>query len=135
MQRSAFAVTQAAREAGRAFSTANNAEEGLTRVESERGLALSIPYREAPIGERVLLGLLAEDVLLSKDAPAGLSARNVFPGVVRAVEEKSGVAMVEVDAGDSIYVRLSHGAVRSLGLRAGLSVHLIVKTHSIHRLR
>ncbi len=109
--------------------------EGLTRVETERGLVLSIPYRDAPIGERVLLGLLAEDVLLSKEAPAGLSARNVFPGVVRGIEEQGGVAMVDVDAGDSIYVRLSHGAVRSLRLERGLPVHLIVKTHSIHRLR
>jgi molybdate transport system ATP-binding protein len=110
-------------------------KEGLTRVETEKGLALSIPYREAPMGERVLLGLLAEDVILAKEAPAGLSARNVFPGVVRAVEEQDGVAMVEVDAGNAIHVRISHGAVRSLGLRAGIPVHLIVKTHSIHRLR
>jgi molybdate transport system ATP-binding protein len=112
-------------------------EEGLTRVETGRGLTLFIPYRpyrEAPLGERVLLGLLAEDVLLAKEAPVGLSARNVFAGVIRAIEEQGGVAMVEVDARDPIYVRLSHGAVRSLGLHSGLSVHLIVKTHSIHRL-
>ena len=113
---------------------AHEPEEGLTRVETERGLPLSIPYREAPIGERVLLGLLAEDVLLSKEAPVGLSARNVFGGTIRAIEEQGGVAMVEVDARDSIYVRLSHGAVRSLDLHVGLPVHLIVKTHSIHRL-
>jgi molybdate transport system ATP-binding protein len=110
-------------------------EEGLTRVETGRGLSLAIPYRDGPIGEQLLLGVLAEDVLLSKEAPSGLSARNVFPGILRAVEERGGVAMVEVDASDSIYVRLSHGAVRSLGLRQGLPVHLIVKTHSIHRLR
>jgi len=114
--------------------TAHEPDEGLTRVETERGLPLSIPYREGVLGERVLLGLLAEDVLLSKEAPVGLSARNVFGGVIRAIEEQGGVAMVEVDAKDSIYVRLSHGAVRSLDLRAGLFVHLIVKTHSIHRL-
>jgi molybdate transport system ATP-binding protein len=114
---------------------AHDPEEGLTRVETERGLSLFIPYSSAPsVGEPVLLGLLAEDVLLSKEAPAGLSARNVFRGTVRAIEEQGGVAMMEVDACDSIYVRLSHGAVRSLGLRAGLPVHLIVKTHSIHRL-
>lgn len=122
---------------------AHDPEEGLTRVETERGLSLFIPHssslgglvgREPSIGEPVLLGLLAEDVLLSKEAPTGLSARNIFRGIVRALSEQGGVAMMEVDAGDSIYVRLSHGAVRSLGLRAGLPVHLIVKTHSIHRL-
>ena len=116
---------------------AHEPEEGLTRVETGRGLSLFIPYwpsREVPIGEPILLGLLAEEVLLSKEAPVGLSARNVFGGIIRAIEEEGGVAMVEVDAGDSIYVRLSHGAVRSLDLRSGLPVHLIVKTHSIHRL-
>ena len=112
-------------------------EEGLTEVVTEHGLPLFIPYapyRDAAPGSRVLLGVLAEDVLLSKEAPVGLSARNVFSGLIRAIEELEGVAMVEVDARDSIYVRLSHGAVRALGLRAGLPVHLIVKTHSIHRL-
>jgi molybdate transport system ATP-binding protein len=113
---------------------AHEPEEGLTRVATDRGLTLFVPYEEAPIGERVLLGLLAEDVLLAKDAPAGLSARNIFAGVVRAVEEQGGVAMTEVDARESIFVRLSHGAVRSLALGEGVPVHLIVKTHSIHRL-
>jgi molybdate transport system ATP-binding protein len=113
---------------------AHEPEEGLTRVETGRGLSLFIPYRQAPPGERVVLGLLAEDVLLAKEAPSGLSARNVFAGVIRAIEERGGVAMVEIDAKERIYVRLSHGAVRSLGLGAGSPVHLIVKTHSIHRL-
>jgi molybdate transport system ATP-binding protein len=109
--------------------------EGLTRVETALGLSLSIPFRDAPAGEAVLLGLLAEDVLVSKEEPAGLSARNVFPGVVRSIVEQDGVAMVEVDAKESIFVRISHGAIRSLGLREGAPVHLVVKTHSIHRLR
>lgn len=113
---------------------AHEPDEGLTRVETARGLTLFIPYRPQPPGERVVLGLLAEDVLIAKAAPSGISARNVIEGVVRAVEEKGGVAMVEVDAKDRVYVRLSHGAVRSLGLEAGGPVHLIVKTHSIHRL-
>jgi len=113
---------------------AHEPEEGLTRVVTERGLSLYIPYEEAPIAERVLLGLLAEDVLLAKEAPGGLSARNIFAGRVLAIEEQGGVAMAEVDAKESIFVRLSHGAVRSLALGPGAPVHLIVKTHSIHRL-
>ncbi|MGH9325020.1 MAG: molybdenum ABC transporter ATP-binding protein [Vicinamibacteria bacterium] len=118
---------------------AQEPEEGITRVVTEGGVSLSIPYRPdrpngTPIGERVLLGLLAEDVLLSKDAPSGISARNVLAGVVGAIDEQEGVAMVRVDVGDPIYVRLTHRAVRALELRPGLSVHLIIKTHSIHRM-
>jgi molybdopterin-binding protein len=42
--------------------------------------------------------------------------------------------MVRVDAGEPVYVRLTHRAVEALGLETGSPVHLIVKTHSIHRL-
>ncbi|MBL7625917.1 hypothetical protein I7412_01725 [Frankia sp. CN6] len=57
VQRSAFAVTQAAREAGRAFSTANNAEEGLTRARvaaqlafQDQGVEAAPEVRFAPEG-------------------------------------------------------------------------------------
>jgi molybdate transport system ATP-binding protein len=112
-------------------------EEGVTRVETERRLSLLIPYRShrpESRGERVLLGLFAEDVLLANKAPDGLSARNLLAGRVDTIEEREGVAMVRVDAGEPVYVRLTHRAVEALGLETGSPVHLIVKTHSIHRL-
>lgn len=109
-------------------------EEGLTEAETERGLHLCIPYRAAKAEERVLLGVFAEDILLATRAPEGLSARNVIEGNIEAVEERQGTAMVRVLTPDPIYVRLTHGAVRQLGLSAGQTVQLIIKTHSIHRL-
>jgi molybdate transport system ATP-binding protein len=109
-------------------------EEGVTRVTTDRGLSLFIPFRPAPEGDRVMLGVLAEDILLAKGAPQGLSARNVIAGVVRAIDEREGVAMVRVDAREPIYVRLTRRAVVALDLRDGVAVELIIKTHSIHRL-
>lgn len=112
-------------------------EEGVTRVETEHGLSVLIPYRSQrpeTKGERVLLGMYAEDVLLANRAPEGLSARNLIAGRVGRIEERDGVAMVHVEAGEPIYVRLTHRAVGALGLEVGSAVHLIVKTHSIHRL-
>lgn len=113
---------------------AHEPEEGVTRAETERGLSLFIPHRPGPLGERVILGVLAEDILLSKSAPEGLSARNVLEGVVTAVDEQEGVAMVSVDAREPLYVRLTHRAVAALSLERGRRVHLIIKTHSVHRL-
>lgn len=109
-------------------------EEGLTRVATDRGLSLFIPYRPGVAGERILLGVLAEDILLAKGVPEGLSARNVIAGVVSAIDEQGGVAMVRVDAREPIYVRLTRRAVTVLALRRGVAVELIIKTHSIHRL-
>lgn len=107
-------------------------EEGLTRVRTEAGLELFAPHREVPVGERAFFGVLAEDILLARTAPEGLSARNLVPGTIGAIEEREGVAMVRVDAGDPIYVRLTHRAVAQLELERGQPVLLIIKTHSIH---
>ena len=107
-------------------------EEGLTRVTTEAGLELFAPHREVPVGERALFGVLAEDILLARTAPEGISARNLVPGTIGAIEEREGVAMVRVDAGDPVYVRLTHRAVAQLELEHGQPVLLIIKTHSIH---
>jgi molybdate transport system ATP-binding protein len=112
----------------------HDAEEGVTRVETDRGLSLLIPIGAETTSERVLLGVLAEDVLLSREPPAGLSARNIIPGVIRTIQAEGGVSMVEVEAKESLFARVTGSAVRSLDLQPGSSVHLILKTHSIHRL-
>ncbi len=116
--------------------TAHEPEEGITRVETMGGLALVIPYEahRPDADERALVGLFAEDILVSRQPPVGLSARNVFAGVVEAVDESGGVAMVDVATPEPVYVKLTRRAVSQLGIRVGASVHLIVKTHSIHRL-
>ena len=109
-------------------------EEGLTRVETERGTSLFIPHCQGAAGDRVILGVLAEDILLATKAPEGLSARNILPGTLGAIEERQAVAMVRVDTPDPFYVRLTHRAVTQLRLGVGHPVQLIIKTHSIHRL-
>jgi molybdate transport system ATP-binding protein len=113
---------------------AHEPEEGVTRVETERGLSLSIPIGAERVSDPVLLGVLAEDVLLAREPPAGLSARNVFPGRIHTIQAEGGVSMIEVEARESIFVRLTGSAVRALDLRPGSPVHLIIKTHSIHRI-
>ena len=117
--------------------TAHEPEEGITRVETLGGLALAVPYRPHrpdPKGGRALVGIFAEDVLLARKPPEGFSARNVFAGTVESIDESGGVAMVRVATPEPVYVKLTHRAVVQLGLEARTPVHLIVKTHSIHRL-
>ena len=113
---------------------AQEPEEGITRVETPGGLALAIPHRPDPSGARALVGIFAEDVLLARKPPEGLSARNIFAGNVESIDESGGVAMVCVATPEPVYVKLTHRAVAQLGLEARTPVHLIVKTHSIHRL-
>lgn len=114
--------------------TVQEPEEGITRVQTDDGLALAIPYRPDREGTPLLVGIFAEDVLLALKPPEGLSARNVITGTIDVVEESGGIAMVRVATPDPIYVKLTHRAVEQLGLESGMPVHLIIKTHSVHRL-
>jgi molybdate transport system ATP-binding protein len=110
--------------------------EGITQTESDGGLRLAIPHAPGELGQRTLIGIFAEDIVLSRSPAPELSARNVFDGTVVSLQERSGVAMVVVRVSESerMYVKLTHRALARLGLEAGAPVQMIFKTHSVHRL-
>jgi len=113
---------------------AHEPDEGITRVETPEGLEIAIPHRDAALGSSALAGILAEDILLARKRPEGLSARNILGGTIETIDESEGVAMVRVGTPEPVYVKLTRRAVMQLGLEIGTKVHLIIKTHSIHRL-
>jgi len=64
--------------------------------------------------------------------PHGLSARNVIPATVQRLEQSGRALWVIVRAGDGEFVvELTQDAGRELGLRAGASVYIVAKSHSI----
>ena len=88
---------------------------------------------QAPVGEAVRLRVLAQDVLLSRVRPEGLSAQNILPVTVKAIREGGGPgAAVALDAaGDTLLARITSRAVASLELTAGQQVFAIVKATSV----
>lgn len=109
-------------------------EEGISWTATKAGLKLAVPHQTLPVGDPILLGVFAEDILLARKKPEGLSARNVLEARVDSLEEREGVAMVRVAAPDPLYVKLTHRAAAQLGIESGRPVFLIIKTHSVHRL-
>jgi molybdate transport system ATP-binding protein len=115
--------------------------EGLvTRVNSATGIAelavgsgtLEVSLRDAPVGARVRLQLLARDVILATQPVQGLSVRNALASTVIAIsDDEFGAALVRVDVGGAIVLaRITHGARRALGLRPGDAVWTLVKAVS-----
>jgi len=102
-------------------------------VESARGLRLVLPIA-LPLGERVSLGLRAHDVLLAADPPGRVSARNVLPARVEAVEITGGDALVTLSAGEPLVAKLTAGAAERLALRAGVPVYALVKAQTLRRI-
>lgn len=93
---------------------------------------LEIPLGQAEPGDAVEVAIRAGDILLAREKPQGLSARNVLPGVVESMETQGTMVVVEVNAGARFTVHVTPGAARSLELSKGQAVWLVVKTHSCH---
>jgi len=103
-------------------------EGGTSEVRLEGGAAVTIPHTPDLLpGDRLLLTLDAEDLLLATSPPQGLSARNAVAGEIDEL----------IPVVTSVYVRvgpwiahLTPAAVAELGLTAGIQVWLVAKTHS-----
>jgi molybdate transport system ATP-binding protein len=104
------------------------------RVRTRDGLELQTPWPVNP-GERLRLGVRAEDILIGLDRPGRLSARNVLTGRVDRIAESPDHRLVYVDvAGLCLVAKLTEGAVRELELEAGTAVYLIIKSQALRRI-
>ncbi len=96
------------------------------------GVELETPLVRAEIGSSLQIGIRAGDILLAVTEPVGLSARNILPGELIALEKRDVIVMAKVDCGVEMNVQLTLAARDSLQLKTGHDVWLIVKTHSCH---
>jgi len=107
--------------------------DGVMRVAlTSANCELEIPLGTVPPGAAVQVAIRAGDILLATEAPRALSARNVLPGTLEALEPRGSLVVAQVNAGARFIVHLTPGAVRSLQLAPGLRVWLVLKTHSCH---
>jgi molybdate transport system ATP-binding protein len=115
---------------------AHDAEGGVTAIRLESGARVSAPLAsDRPLGAAVTVAVRSEDVLVSAEPVRGLSARNVFPARVLALERIGPDALLRCalagEPGPPWLARLTPAAVGALGLRPGMAVWLAVKSHSV----
>jgi molybdate transport system ATP-binding protein len=110
---------------------AQEEEFGLSVLRSAAGMWRA-PRVEAPTGARVRARVRARDVMLAVEPLAGVSALNVFAGVVREVAAgEAADALVTVDCGgDRLLARVTRRSVAVLGLAPGRKVYAVVKALS-----
>ncbi len=107
---------------------AHDKEFGLTVCRARSG-QLTVPRIKQPTGTVLRLRVRARDVIVSVEEPKGLSALNVLPGRIVAIEMGAASADITVDcAGDPVVARLTRKSVHELALQPGLPVHLIIKS-------
>lgn len=92
---------------------------------------LKVPLCDRPPGSRVFVGMRANDLILSRSRPEGLSVRNAFEGRITALPEDGGTQLVTIDVGKRIVAEVTREAVQELGLKVGEPVVCLIKTHSV----
>ncbi len=111
-----------------------SSSDGEATIETRTGLRLVVPW-SLERGTALSLGLPAEDILLAREEPRGLSARNVLRAEIVRLETRDTEVLVHLDAGEALVAKLTRGAVQRLGLAPGQAVFAIVKAHALRRVR
>lgn len=106
--------------------------DGLTRLETEAG-PLWLPQVAGPPGGVVRIRIAAQDVILSRDRPVGLSALNILAGTVAALHEGQGPGvLVRLSVGSEfLLARLTRRSAQALELAPGVGVHAVLKSVAV----
>jgi len=105
--------------------------------EEEESVTIRVPATGLGVGEKALCSIASDDLILSLQEPAGLSARNCLPGKVEAIFDSGSRLLSRVailGAGADMIVELTQDAVDDLKLAAGSDVYIIFKTNSVRNL-
>jgi molybdate transport system ATP-binding protein len=103
------------------------------RIAGDGGpVLLETPLVRGGVGSALRVGIRAGDILLATAPPVGLSARNVIPGRIIALEQRDVIVSARVRHRIEMVVHLTLAARDSLQLAPGREVWLVIKTHSCH---
>lgn len=124
------------REIGSSLPAVIEAQEDdeLTRLKAVAG-PIWLPRVDAPPGTAVRLRIMAHDVMIAREKPAGISALNMLLGTVTAVDKGDGPGViVRLDVGGSeILAQLTARSARALALAPGTSCYALVKSMAVAR--
>ncbi len=107
--------------------------DGLASVETAAGV-LQVAGLET-LGAQVRLRIRAEEVMVAVEEPRGLSALNVLPAVIEAVQMGQGPGvMLRLRAGEGVLLaRVTRRSAAALDLVAGRRVWAVLKTSGVAR--
>jgi molybdate transport system ATP-binding protein len=97
------------------------------------GGATILGYRSRDTTPRapLICTVRASDIILAAGRPQGISARNIFPGIVQEIGASGERHVLSVEAGPRWLVEVSRASVEDMGLCPGKPVHLIVKATAV----
>ncbi len=113
---------------------ARHHEDGLTELDAG-GIALFLPRVATAPGTLIRIRIAAQEVILSRQRPEGLSALNILPGQVDSIRAGDGpgaLVALQTPAG-RVLARVTRRSAEALALTQGVACYAIVKTVAIAR--
>jgi molybdate transport system ATP-binding protein len=106
----------------------------LTRLVSRAG-TWRVPRLHAEAGKLLRMRIKARDVMIALEAPEGMSALNIIPGIVSEVGLSDGPAIeIKLDChGEALVARLTRYSAGHLALQPGKTVFAIIKSVAFDR--
>lgn len=104
---------------------------GLTELvlASER---LVVPSIDKPPGESVRIRIDPPDIMLALSRPEGVSANNILPATVVAIEEAGAHADVQLALGQArLIARITRRSLERLALKPGVPVFAVIKSVTV----
>jgi molybdate transport system ATP-binding protein len=104
---------------------------GMTVLSSKAG-EIRVSRLDLAVGASVRLRIRARDVMVATIEPKGLSALNILPGKIAAIEPAEGASVtVKIDCnGAAVMARITRQSRQALELEVGRAVFAVVKTVS-----
>ena len=115
-----------------AATVAAHHEDGLSELDAG-GVPLFLPRVPHAIGQPIRIRIAAQEVVLSRKRPEGLSAQNILPGTIEQIRPGAGpgaIVSLATPAG-RVLARVTQRSARAMGLEPGATCHAIVKTVAI----
>ncbi len=104
---------------------------GLTELVLS-GERLVVPRIDRPAGEAVRIRIDAPDVMLALSRPEGVSANNILPATVAAIEQTGPHADVQLALGDArLIARITRRSLDRMGLKPGMAVFAVIKSVTV----
>lgn len=108
--------------------------DGLSELQTSGGRLL-LPRMDGAPGSATRVRILAQDVILSRAAPTGLSALNILPVQVLTLRDGSGPGVVVqmLSGEDRLLARITRRSAEALALQPGDHIHAVIKSVSVAR--
>ena len=116
----------------RARVVAHNAADGLSELATEAG-PLHLPRVPDAPGTPIRVRIAANDVILARAVPAGLSALNILRGTIVDIQPGRGPAarVILAMGADRLVARIARRSVATLGLAPGQTCYAILKALAV----